>query len=106
MSININEKIKRLRKQKGLSQKDLGLRIGVSQQVITNYERGIREPSLEVLLKISGALDVSIETLVGAKQITPDAQISRALQKRFEIIKKLPPEKQKAFITFVDALKV
>ena len=35
-----------------------------------------------------------------------EQQTSRALQKRFELIKKLSPEKQKAFMTFVDALKV
>ena len=102
--IKMNERIKKIRKQKGFSQIELGKRIGVSQQVITNYERGIREPNIETLLKIAGALDISLEALVGEKPIKPDEQTSRALQKRFEQIKKLPPEKQKAFITFVDAL--
>ena len=99
----MSERIKKIRKQKGLSQTELGERIGVSQQVITNYERGIREPSIEMLLKISGALNISIENLIGEKQIKPNDETSRALQKRFEQIKKLPSEKQKAFITMVDA---
>ena len=101
--ISMSERIKKIRKQKGLSQTELGERIGVSQQVITNYERGIREPSIEMLLKISGALNISIENLIGEKPIKPNDETSRALQKRFEQIKKLPPEKQKAFITMVDA---
>ena len=100
----MNDRIRKIRKQKGITQIELGNRIGVSQQVITNYERGIREPNIETLLKIAGALDISLETLIGKKTIKPDEQTSRALQKRFEQIKKLPPEKQKAFITFVDAL--
>ena len=102
--IKMNKRIKKIRKQKGLSQIELGDSIGVSQQVITNYERGLREPNIETLLKIARALDVSLETLIGEKPIKPDDQTSRALQKRFDQIKKLPPEKQKAFITFADAL--
>ncbi len=102
--IKMSERIKKIRRKKGFSQTELGERIGVSQQVITNYERGIREPDIETLLKIAGALEVSIETLIGEKPIKPEDQTSRALKKRFEQIKKLPTEKQKAFITFVDAL--
>ncbi len=102
--VKMSERIKKIRRQKGFSQTELGERIGVSQQVITNYERGIREPNIETLLKIAGALDVSLETLIGEKPIKPDDQTSRALQKCFDQIKKLPVEKQKAFITFVDAL--
>jgi len=102
--IKMNERINKIRRKKGLSQTELGNSIGVSQQVITNYERGLREPSIETLLKIAGALGISLEHLIGAKPIKPNEQTSRALQKRFEQIKKLPPEKQKAFITFVDAL--
>ena len=102
--IKMGERIKKIRRQKGLSQTELANSIGASQQVITNYERGLREPSIEILLKIAGALDVSLERLIGTKPLKPHEQTSRALQKRFEQIKKLPPEKQKAFITFVDAL--
>ena len=100
----MNEHIKRIRKQKGLSQAELGTRIGVSQQVITNHERAIREPDIETLLKIAGALEVSLSALIGEDSIKPEDKTSRALQKRFEQITKLPPEKQKAFITFTDAL--
>jgi len=102
--IQMNERIKKIRKQKGLSQTDLGERIGVSQQVITNYERGLREPDIETLLKIAGALDVTLESLIGEKPVRPEDQTSRAVQKRIEQIKKSTPEKQKAFISFVDAL--
>lgn len=102
--IKISQRIKKVRKQKGLSQTELGERIGVSQQVITNYERNIREPDIETLLKIAGALDVSLEMLIGEKPLKPENSTSRALQKRFEQVKKLSPDKQKAFITFVDAL--
>lgn len=100
----MSERIRTIRRQKGLTQAELGQRIGVSQQVVTNYERGLREPTLETMLKIAGVFDVTLEQLVGAKPIKPDEQTSRALQRRIERVKALPPDKQKAFITFVDAL--
>ena len=67
--VKMSDRIKKIRRKKGFSQTELGDRIGVSQQVITNYERGIREPDIETLLKIAGALDISIETLIGEKPI-------------------------------------
>jgi len=102
--ITVSERIKQIRKQKGLSQIEPGELFGVTRQVITNCERGIRESNIENLLKIAGALDVSLEILIADKPIKPEEQTSRALQKRIEQIKKLPPEKQKAFMTSVDAL--
>lgn len=56
-----------------------------------------------MLLKIAGACEVTLDAMVSEKPIKPEDSTSRALQKRFEIVKKLPPEKQKAFITLVDA---
>lgn len=102
----IGDQIKKFRKARGLSQIELGERLGVTQQVITNWERNLREPTIETLLKIAGIFEITLEHLVGQKMAEIEDQTSRALQKRFELIKKLPPEKQKAFMTFVDALKV
>jgi DNA-binding XRE family transcriptional regulator len=40
----MSERIKNSRKRKGMTQIELGQRMSLSQQVITNYERGIRDP--------------------------------------------------------------
>ena len=100
----IAEQIQRIRKQRGLSQIQLGDLLGVSQQVVTNYERGLREPNIEMMLKIAEIFDVSIEVLIGEKPIPQSDSTPRAVLKRIEVVKKLPPEKQKAFMLFVDAL--
>jgi transcriptional regulator with XRE-family HTH domain len=103
---NIGDHIKKFRKARGLSQIELGEKLGVTQQVITNWERNLREPNIETLLNIAGIFEITLEQLVGKKTGEVEDQTSRALQKRFELIKKLSPEKQKAFVTFVDALKI
>ena len=59
----IGEKIKHWRVQKGLSQKELGDQIGMSQQQIGQYETGTRTPKQETLLKIAKALGVHLRDL-------------------------------------------
>ncbi len=55
--MNIGDKIRKIRTEKGISQEYLGNKIGASQNVITNIESGKRSPSLEELYKISETLE-------------------------------------------------
>ena len=63
----ISERIRCIRKKKGLTQKDLGVAIGFSEQVaeirISQYESGSRTPKREILEKMASALDVSPKAL-------------------------------------------
>lgn len=52
-----------LRKSKGLSQKDLAIKILVSPSAIAQYELGNRKPTLENALKISNFFDVPVENI-------------------------------------------
>ena len=45
--------IKEARKEKGLTQKELGEKLGVSYQMIAQYESGRRKPKIETLKRIS-----------------------------------------------------
>lgn len=57
--------IERLRREKGLSQKDLANILGVSQSAISKYETGVALPSLNTARKIAAALDCTIDELFG-----------------------------------------
>ena len=48
----IGEKIKELRKEKGLSQAELGKAIGVSQKAVDYWERGINEPKASYIMAL------------------------------------------------------
>ena len=63
----MNKKIKQLRKEKGLSIKEVANAIGVSLSAYSNYEQGIREPSYEILKKICIYFGVSADYLLGLK---------------------------------------
>ena len=58
------QKIKQYRLKAGLSQKDLGEKLNVSQQMIAQYESDKRAPKLETLEKISDALHIGIGNLL------------------------------------------
>ena len=53
------EKIRKYRLERGLSQKELGLRAGMSEPAVRNYELGNRIPSVKRLEALAGALGVS-----------------------------------------------
>ncbi|QOR34412.1 helix-turn-helix domain-containing protein [Clostridium sp. 'deep sea'] len=57
--------LKILREGARLSQKKLGEIFNVAQNTICNWENGTREPSYEMLLKISNYFSVSVDTLLG-----------------------------------------
>lgn len=56
--------LRKLRKAKGISMKELGLKIGVAESTISQYETGKREPDFETLLKLSEFFDVSTDYLL------------------------------------------
>ena len=71
--MTIGERIKKARKNKGWSQSELGQVLGVSQQMIAQFENSKRRPKLETLDKIASALDVGVLDLLGDIVLSPDA---------------------------------
>ncbi len=61
----IGERIKRERKNKGLSQQELGDLLGVSKVSICGYEKGTRTPTMETFLDLLRVLDVTPDYLLG-----------------------------------------
>ena len=58
-------RIKKLRKERLLSQAELGKMIGVSKVSISGYESGNRVPSMEILEKIIDIFDISADYILG-----------------------------------------
>lgn len=63
------ERLKELRLKKGLTQTELGEKVGVKQNTFTNWEKGKREPSFENLIKLADLLEVSLDWLFGREQM-------------------------------------
>lgn len=71
--MKLNEKIKYYRKDLNLTQQELADLSGISLRALSNYEKGLREPSMEVLIRIAKALMIPVNNL--KPQITKSPEI-------------------------------
>ncbi|MBE6089819.1 MAG: helix-turn-helix transcriptional regulator [Clostridium beijerinckii] len=58
--MNIGENIKKFRKNKGMTQKQLAFELNKSERMIQKYESGEVEPSIDILNQISNVLGTSV----------------------------------------------
>ena len=65
MSADFALRLSDLRKEKNISQKEAASYLGVSQALLSHYEKGIRECGLDFLKKASNYYDVSTDYLLG-----------------------------------------
>lgn len=63
-SVGIGKRIKQCRSEKQLSQEELGDIIGVTRKHLSKIELGDRAPTLDLLILIANALDVSADDLL------------------------------------------
>lgn len=61
----LNENIKAIRKQRGLSQEELAIRLHVVRQTVSKWEKGLSVPDSDMLVKIAEVLETSIGDLLG-----------------------------------------
>lgn len=75
MNLNLGENIKRYRKNKKLTQKQLADKLQVSSITIQNYENNRREPSIAMLNKLAAILDCTVADLLEEKILTLKPEI-------------------------------
>lgn len=61
--MNFNEKLVKLRKQKGLSQEELGYKLNVTRQTVSKWELGETTPEMNKLVELSKIFGVSLDEL-------------------------------------------
>jgi len=69
VKINIADNLKRLRKQREITQEDLADFIGVSFQAVSKWERGEGYPDITILPALANFFDVTLDELVGMNEI-------------------------------------
>lgn len=63
--VDFRTNIKKLRKEKHMTQEELANRVGVSKAMISAYETEIRYPSYDVLIKLASVFGVTTDYLLG-----------------------------------------
>ena len=70
--MDFSERLKKLRKEAGLTQVDVAEKLGISQPAYASWERGVKKPTQDNLVKIAQVLNVSIDYLVGNSEEKSD----------------------------------
>ena len=63
--VNMGEKLKQLRQNKKMTQKQVADRLGLAVSAVSSYESGTRYPSYEALIKLAAMFHVSTDYLLG-----------------------------------------
>jgi transcriptional regulator with XRE-family HTH domain len=92
----IMEKLKELRKEKGISLKELGSVIGVAESTMSLYENGKRQPDYETLLKLAEYFDVTVDYLLRGNSNFERLPEELIILNRSA--KKMSPEKRKKLL--------
>ena len=61
----LQENIKNFRKERGLTQEELAIRVNVVRQTVSKWEKGQSVPDADLLQKIAEVLEVSVSQLLG-----------------------------------------
>lgn len=100
------QRLRTLRRQRNLSQTELGEKAGVHYTHISKYERDVSMPSVETVRGLAEALGVSTDFLVeGDKDDAARARFQdRELLRQFQEVEKLSDEDKQLVKRFLDAL--
>ena len=65
-----SERIRELRKMRGMSQQDLANKLDLNKVAISQYERGVRRPSIDIVSALCDIFNVSSDFLLGEDDVT------------------------------------
>ncbi|MDR2403823.1 MAG: helix-turn-helix domain-containing protein [Spirochaetaceae bacterium] len=99
----IGHHLQSIRKKRGLTQRQLGKKIGVSREAIASYEAGRSHLTDLILMDLADALRVSTDEILGLQSPPVESvPVSRRLMKRVVIIESLPEGVKKRVIRTLD----
>ena len=64
----LGDRLRKLRKEKGIQIVEVAEYLGISRQGYGNYENGTREPSMAILVKLADFYEVSADYLLGREE--------------------------------------
>jgi transcriptional regulator with XRE-family HTH domain len=99
--VSIGERITQLRKAKNWSQDELAKEVESSKVMIGKYERGDNLPSIEVIVKLAKAFEVSVDFLLGEGL---NAAYDKEMVKRLDELEHLPADEKQRIFHYMDLI--
>lgn len=98
------ERLARLRKERGWTQVELAERVGITQTLLSDYERGRLRLNAKLIVQFANALETTTDDLLQPKGSRSPLRRKPSLrvQRRVEKIEKLPPHQQNYLLKTID----
>lgn len=77
MLMSFGKNLEKLRKDNKVSQARLGEVLGITQQMVSNYEKESSQPNIELLVKMADFFKVSIDALVGYSPVNSEEMVTQ-----------------------------
>lgn len=65
MEIILGQRLKELREEAGMTQKEVAAKLGINSVTYLHYEKSQRQPSLSMLADMAKLFDISVDYLLG-----------------------------------------
>ena len=76
----LHDNLARVRKEKGLTQEALALKLNVVRQTVSKWEKGVAVPDADMLCRIGEALDVPVSVLLSDEKITETSDMTSIVE--------------------------
>ena len=91
----LKDNLKTLRKNKGLSQEELSVKLNVVRQTISKWEQGLSVPDAEMLISISEVFDTPVSVILGENIEEKEKNELKVISEKLEVINEQLSNNQK-----------
>ena len=109
-TVSFGERLARHRRARGLSQRELAAKSGISNRMIAYYEAQSDSAPIHVIQKLAPVLDVSADELLGLGETPPPeapaSTVELHLWRRIRKLAQLPDRQRRAILQVLDSLLV
>ena len=101
----LGERVRAARLQAGMTQRQLGEQVGVSNVSISDWERGISQPSITLLWQLASTLGVSMGSLLRQPLVPMEVKGDAGLENFLELFRDLTPELRRQVLSYMRWIK-
>ena len=105
MQTELSDRLRKLRKRRGISQAALAEQTSVHFTQISRYERGESKPNAEAITKLAKALDTTVDYLMNGTtdDLAEKAGLEKEIISRFKQVQQLPSKEKQTVLSLLDA---
>lgn len=86
------KRIQQLRKERGWTQKELAVRLSVTDKSVSKWERGLNYPDMAMLEPLARALDTTVAALLNIEDMPPEGRVEAVTEVAAEETERLRRE--------------